>query len=317
MSREKDVTALIDYIKSSKSPVGKSDIIKATGFTGDFARQMNKLRDKNPELQIVGAGKARRYIWKDGEKKIPEAPASLYSADDVRRINWAAGSINKEMKNPEGYSDTTAGRAIANVMRTTASDGRYPMNQRFGEVWKLIERDPHARKDNFTNEFLVIAAKASYCIGYRVFSEKTTYMSEGYVFKWRDDNGMHYISLVNPINVYHRNLSKEGMYEIDSKKKEELRSLVSSVLDISTTIKEVQVPDPSAERTIKELQDKCDAFEISNSRLEKENDELKAKLDDCKTDSKEMVVISGLELALLKQKVEIYEKFLSGAFKTA
>lgn len=95
-----DTSAIINFIKTSKEPVSRKEIIEATGYKGDFSYAIkNVLREDSDIVKIQGANPS----------------LNKYTTNSLRARKEAAS----EMKNPEGYSDGTAGKAIANVMRST------------------------------------------------------------------------------------------------------------------------------------------------------------------------------------------------------
>lgn len=266
MPKAKDLTNVLEFIKASDHPVRKQDIVQATGFTGDFSHAINNLIKANDELQIVGSGKFRSYIWKPQK--------AIYS----------------DMKNPEGYTDSTAGKAIANVMKSM-SDGKYPMRQKFGEVWSC---------NNVLDDLegvLIISANDGMIFGYNVYPSKKGFMKDGHVFKWVDNEGSHYISVMSPVNTNERKLVKKVL-EVGAAEKIALKEKVSQAIGISINpvevVKTVEVPVEVEKIVEKEVP------------VEK----IVEKIVEVPTmDPKE------LELALLRQKVDIYEMFLRGEFK--
>lgn len=264
MIQKIDKSKVLDFIKSSKVPVGKKTIVDATGYNGDFSWCIKSLMEENEEIQKAGTSRNATYIW--NPKK------TMYS----------------EMKNSEGYSDGTAGKAIANVMK---SSGKYPMRQHFGEVWAI---------SNVVDDqegVLIISAKENTCICYTVYPCKKSFMKPDYTLRWTDDTGTHYISTINPVNLSERKLGKK-LYDIGSGEKECLRKSLMAALDIvlpepETKIqiveKKVEVPVEVEKEVIKEVPVEVERI------VEKEV---------YRTDPTE------IEMAVLRAKCEIYEKII-------
>lgn len=279
---------ILEFIKSSKTPVNKQQILDATGFKGDYKYAMKVLQKENEELMVTGTRSNAVYSW--SEKK------ALYS----------------EMQNHEGYPDGTAGKAIANVMKSS-NGGKYPMRQKFGEVWST---------SNVTDDMeglLVISAKEGTVICYNVYPQKKSFMRDDYTLRWSDDTGKHYISTINPVNIQERRLGKK-LYELGTAEKECLQKSLLEALSISAPAKEVtkivKVKDTEAEKKIKEL---SLAASEANTRIQEvlaENEKLKEELNSkpviefqSRTDPKD------IELAVLKAKCEIYERLVFGSDK--
>lgn len=297
-----DKSKVLEFIKASKIPVGKKEIVASTGYRGDFAWCMKTLMQEYPQIKRTGNTRNVYYIW--------EEPETL-TADQ--------GDYS-EMKNQEGYPDGTAGRAIANVMK---SSGRYPMRQRFGEVWST------SNVNDDMEGLLVISAKEGMCICYNVYPSKKAFMKESSTFKWADDKGKHYISAMSPVNVQERKLGKK-LFEISAAEKDCLKEFVRAALDISPVVETVgtipievpvekTVPDPKDKRMIEQLEARIDDLKarldttaVKNLELKEENNMLKASIAvpgavttvEYRTDPKE------IELAVLKAKCEIYEKLI-------
>lgn len=294
-----DTSSILEFIKSSKEPVSKKQILEATGYSGDYKYAMKQLKKEHEELTVTGSKGKAFYSW--NPKK------ALYS----------------EMKNPEGYPDGTAGMAIANVMK---SSGRYPMRQRFGEVWST------SNVNDDMEGLLVISAKEGMCICYNVYPSKKAFMKESSTFKWVDNTGKHYISAMSPVNVQERKLGKK-LFEIGAAEKDCLKEFVIAALDISPVTETVGtipievpvekiVPDPEDKRMIEQLEvriydlkERLNMADVRNVELEEENNKLKASIAvpeavtkvEYRTDPKE------IEMAVLKAKCEIYERLLFAA----
>lgn len=293
MSKAIDTSKIVEFIKSSKEPVNKKQILEATGYSGDYKYAMKIIQKEHDEIKVSGLRNNAVYSW--SPKK------ALYS----------------EMKNREGYPDKTAGKAIANVMKK--SSGKYPMRQSFGEVWStsLVSDDMEG--------LLVISAKEGICICYNVYPSKKNFMKEAYTFKWADNLGSHYVSALSPVNIVDRKLGKR-LYEIGTAEKEALKAFVTAAIDVSPVIETIKsdiqvVPDPRDKKLIQNLEAMIDSlkekYEASVSEklaLEEENNELKAEKAvpeavtkiEYRTDPKE------IEMAVMKAKCEIYEKLIFG-----
>lgn len=286
-----DTSKIVEFIKNSKRPVTRKEIIEATGYDGDFKYAIKIIASEHEEFQKSGSTTNMVYSW--NEKK------PLYS----------------EMKNSEGYPDGTAGKAIANVMKCS---GRYPMRQQFGEVWST------SNVSDDMEGLLVISAKEGVCICYNVYPQKKSFMKDQYVFKWHDNSGAHYICTLNPVNTQERKLGKK-LYEIGTAEKNLLKEFVTAAIDVSPVVETVTteiVPDPKDKRMIEQLETRIDDLKarldttaVKNVELKEENNLLKASIAvpeavtkvEYRTDPKE------IEMAVLRAKCEIYERLLFAA----
>ena len=288
-----DVTPIVDFIRSSEEPVGKKRIVEATGYKGKFDYAMKTILAG--DYGIVVNNNVNRSL-------------TTYS--------YVAKKPEAEMKNPEGYPDRTAGKAIANVMRST-NGGRYPMRQSFGEIWS---------SSNVVDDqegFLVVSAKEGVCICYGVYPSKKSFMKPDYTMRWSDDKGQtHFISTINPVNLSERRLLKKlgtlGAGEKECLKISALRALGIDIPEAEEKVKVVEVSDPKAEKKVLEYSKQCDdllskneALRVNVEKAEKENIELRQKLDcmaqpavEYRTDPVE------IEMAVLRTKCEIYEKLI-------
>ena len=287
---------VLEFIKKAKSPVSKKEILEGTGFDGDFKAEIWKLRKVYPnELKSEGKTNNVKYFWVESKKKV------VYS----------------EMKNHEGYPDGTAGKAIANIMKSS-SNGKYPMVQSFGEVWscsKLVDSQ---------EGFLVVSAKKGICIGYMVYPEKTPFMKPDYTMRWSDDNGKHYISTINPVNLSEKKLEKRIAKLKDSEKeclKTCLLNALSVDLPMQTKVVTKEIEKPV--EVIKEVQVKDQALINENAEIRDQNKKLGNRIEELE---KQLAVIelpelrpveyrndpAEIEAAVMKAKIEIYEKLIFG-----
>lgn len=275
-----DTSKIVEFIKNSKRPVTRKEIIEATGYDGDFKYAIKIIASEHEEFQKSGSTTNMVYSW--NEKK------PLYS----------------EMKNSEGYPDGTAGKAIANVMKCS---GRYPMRQQFGEVWST------SNVSDDMEGLLVISAKEGICICYNVYPQKKGFMKDQYVFKWHNNSGAHYICTLNPVNTQERKLGKK-LYEIGTAEKNLLKEFVTAAIDVETVTTEI-IPDPADKKLIEELETRINDLAVRSFELEEENNKLKASIAvpeavtkvEYRTDPKE------IEMAVLRAKCEIYERLLFAA----
>ena len=270
---------VLDFIKKAKSPVSKKEILEGTGFKGDFKGEIWKIRKVYPEeLKTEGKTNNVKYFWVEKKKKV------VYS----------------EMKNHEGYPDGTAGKAIANIMKSS-SNGKYPMVQSFGEVWtcqKMVDSQ---------EGFLVVSAKEGICIGYMVYPEKTPFMKPDYTMRWSDDNGKHYISTINPVNLSEKKLEKRIAKLKDSEKeclKTCLLNALSVDLPMQTKVVTKEIEKPV--EVIKEVPIEVTKEVVKEVPVEVVKEVEVVKPVEIHVEAKE------IELAVLKAKCEIYEKLVFG-----
>lgn len=270
MAVKVDMSSVLEFIKNSKEPVNKAQILEATGYSGDFKYCIKTLKARHEELETVGTKFTAAYIWK------PAKP--LYS----------------EIRNPEGYKDSTAGKAIANVMRVTGN-GRYPMRQHFGEVWTNS-----SVRDN-AEGLLVVSANGGVCVGYNVYPEFKAFIKKDFCFKWNDKNGWHYVSLINPINVYENYIGKRIM-SVPEELMDNLRTEIAKVFPISGEVEEKIV---EVEKVV-EKEVPVEVEKVVEKIVEKEVPVEVEKIIEKPTDPRE------IELAVLKAQNEIYELLIFG-----
>lgn len=279
IDRSEDMAKVLDFIKTQKNPVGKKAILEATGYDGDFAYCINTLMHQHDEIKTTGTGRSRTYSWNPAK--------ALYS----------------EMKNSEGYSDSTAGKAIANVMK---SDGKYHLGVKFGEVWSYalspnasystVKRTAEANLEGM----LITSSKAGTCIGYKVYSVKESFMKDGFTFSWEDSKGWpHYISLLHVVNTQDWKLGKK-ICTLKASDKNDLKTKVAAIMDISIIEKEVPVVETKEVEKIVEVEKPVEVL------VEKEVPVEVVKPVEIHAEEREIV------MAVLKTKVEIYEKLIFG-----
>lgn len=270
---------VLEFIKKAKNPVSKKEILEGTGFTGDFKGEIWKIRKVHPEeLKTEGKTNNVKYFWVESKKK------AVYS----------------EMKNHEGYPDGTAGKAIANIMKSS-SNGKYPMVQSFGEVWscsKLVDSQ---------EGFLVVSAKEGTCIGYMVYPEKTPFMKPDYTMRWSDDNGKHYISTINPVNLSEKKLEKR-IAKLKDSEKECLKTCLLNALSVDLPM-QTKVVTKEIEKPVEVIKEV--PIEVTKEVVKEVPVEVVKEVEVVKTveihaEAKE------IELAVLKAKCEIYEKLVFG-----
>lgn len=287
-----DVSNIVTFIKNSKKAVGKKEILAATGYSGNFEYAMKKVMSENA------------WIVKNTGTNPAQTTYSISPLMDPPKQD------KSEMKNSEGYPDGTAGKAIANVMRSS-NGGKYPMRQEFGEVWS---------SSNVVDDqegFLIVSAKEGVCICYGVYPTKKPFMKADYTMRWTDDNSqMHYISTINPVNISERKLLKKlfviGDAEKECVKISALRALGIDIPEAEEKVRVVEVADPKTEKKMLEYRDKCDELLDKNQELSRTVDHLKELIDtsqpgvkvEYRTDPAE------IEMAVLKATCAIYEKIL-------
>lgn len=253
--------------------VGKKAICEAVKYpaSGDFAGDMNSILAEGSGITVVGVGRARAYMYSPVKE--------LYS----------------EVKNPEGYKDFTAGKAIANALRSSGlnNGGRYPMRQQFGEVWQF------SLPNGSMEGMLVVAAKNGSCICVPVYPTKQGYMDQSATICWLDEKKeMHFAYLMNLQSRAERDLKKKLM-DLPEDAKEKLLKKCSEVLGLKPETIEVEKIVEKPVEVIKEVE----------KIVEKPVEVIKeVPVPVTSADPREM------ELALLRQRVEIYEQFLRGEF---
>ena len=279
-----DTKGVLECIKSSDRPIGKKEIVSKTGYKGDFGYCMKSLMAANPEIARIGRSGSFTYIW----KPLKEA--------------------NSEMKNHEGYPDPTAGKALANAMK---SDGKYHRNFKFGEIYACSEQ----RGDQ--EGLFVISSKSGTIAGLNVYPEMKDFMNGFYT--WHDERGDHFVSPIQVVNVKERNLTKK-MFELDQKAKEECKDIFSAVLGLQSFV-ETKVAMPV--EVIKEVPVKDQALINENAEIRDQNKKLGNRIEELE---KQLAVIAlpelrpveyrndpaEIEAAVMKTKIEIYERLIFG-----
>lgn len=276
MVQKIDKSAVLAFIKASKVPVGKKEIVEATGYRGDFPWCIRDLMSEHPELEKTGTSRSVKYKWN------PE------------------NGVNSEMRNSEGYSDGTAGRAIANVMRSQSnSNGRYPMRQSFGEVWEAS-----VNNDDMEG-LLVIAAKEGTCICYNVYPTKKPFMKQDYTMRWTDDKGQtHYVSTINPINISERKLTKR-LYKLGDAEKDCVKKSLLAACDIQ--FPETEVKTVEVEKIVeRKVEVPVEVVKEVEKEVQVEVPVEVIKTIEIHADQKD------IDLAVYKAKCEIYERLVFG-----
>lgn len=264
-----NVGKIVEFIKSSKEPVDRKQILNATGYGGDFNYAMKLVVNGHDDIERIGDRSHVLYIY--NPKK----------------------SENSEMKNPEGYADSTAGKAIRNVMRRTENDGKFPMSQKFGEVWGIS-----SPKDSCEG-ILVVSAKGGTCIGYYVYPDKQNFMKPAYTKAIKDPDGhLHYIYILSMINAKVQGV-REFKFKVSADDAPSIREYVMNVLNIEPPT--VYTVDPAMERKLGEYREQVD-------KLLDENKKLRDDVEPLLSENKKLK--ENIENMTLRIKCEIYEKLL-------
>ena len=278
--------AIKQYIVSQNgNPVGKKDICTAIGYpkVGDFAADMKAIMEQSDSIIASGAGKLRAYSF--NPKK------SLYS----------------EMKNPEGYKDSTAGKAIANVMRNdpvtlNESDGTYPGPYHFGDFWKVSNRSTSGSSQE---GMIVLAAKNGSIICVPVWPSKLRFMEEKETISWiGEDGNYHYVYVMN-IQSRPAEEFKERKWSMPKSEKEKLSKKVAGILGIKPDVVEKVV---TKEIPVEKIVEKVVTKEVPVEKIVEKEVPVEV-IKEVPIDPRD------IELATLRVRVEIYEQFLRGEFK--
>lgn len=272
--------AIEQYIVSQNGkPVGKKDICTTIGYpkVGDFAADMKAIMEQSDSIIASGAGKLRVYSFNPTK--------ALYS----------------EVKNPEGYKDSTAGKAIANVMRSTSmSKGTYPMRQQFGEVWQF------GLPNGSMEGMLVISAMNGSVICIPVYPSKQGYMEDNATISWMDENDkLHFTYLMNVQSRAERDL-KRKLFTIPKVAQEKISKGVSDILGIKQDVVEKVV---TKEIPVEKIVEKVVTKEIPVEKIVEKEVPVEVIKEVPTSDPRD------IELATLRVRVEIYEQFLRGEFK--
>lgn len=279
-----DPSLVLDTIKTADHPMAKKEIVAKSGYKGDFGYCIRGLMNRNPEIKRIAVKGSYVYIWS------PQKAA------------------NSEMKNSEGYPDPTAGKALANAMK---SDGKYHRNFKFGEIYACSEQ----RGDQ--EGLLVISSKSGTVVGLNVYPEMKDFMNGFYT--WHDERGDHFVSPIQVVNVKERNLTKK-MFELDQKAKEECKDIFAAVLGLQSFV-ETKVAMPV--EVIKEVPVKDQALINENAEIRDMNKKLGNRIEELE---KQLAVIAlpelrpveyrndpaEIEAAVMKTKIEIYERLIFG-----
>lgn len=132
---------ILELIKSSEKGVKGREIDEDCNITSKVRYNvMKKLMAENPEIVRTGGHRTPTYIWKEKnsidvpvvEPVLPTQP--LVSGRYPFKSPFLKNRAEKEMRNSEGYSDPTAGKAIMSVVK--AEQKEVPSA---GEVWSTTE----------------------------------------------------------------------------------------------------------------------------------------------------------------------------------
>lgn len=261
-------TKILNCVKESKAPINKKEIIAKIGVVKNFDVVMRDLRVRNPEIQKIGQAAGTTYIWKEAKPV--------------------------EVKNKEGYTDSTAAAAINNVMKVSTS---YPERQKFGELWKVSGNNEY-------EGILVISAKEGTCIGCFVYDSRKGFMKDGYTFNWSDNTGRHWCSSLNIVNLRTNYIARK-ISEVPDQKKSEFRRLLAVTLGTEVT-KEVEV------KTVVETKTETVEVGLKDEEVQKLLDEQEKSYEKrlAERDERERAIKNAYEAKLLEQKIEIYERIL-------
>lgn len=287
-----DKSKVLEFIKASKVPVGKKEIVAATGYRGDFAWCMKTLMTEHPQIKRTGNTRNVYYIW--------EEPNAL--SDD--RDNYS------EMKNPEGYPDGTAGRAIANVMKTTATKpangGKYPMLQSLGDVWTFSGET----KVVDVKGALIFAARDGVCIGFNVYSKKMPWMKDDHTLHFMHKHNEYYASVLHPINVKGIKL-KDKLFSLSPLDKEKLKAKVPAAFGIDVVERTVEI------EKVVEKEIPVEVEKVIEKTVEVPVETIKEVQVEVPVEVIKPVEIHAeakdIEIAVLRAKCEIYEKLVFGS----
>lgn len=260
-------------------PVGKKAICEAVKYpaSGDFAMDMKIIMEQSDSIIASGTGKLRVYSFNPTK--------ALYS----------------EVKNPEGYKDSTAGKAIANVMRSSSmSKGTYPMRQQFGDVWQFGH--PNGSQEGM----LVISAMNGSVICVPVYPTRQGYMDDNATISWMDeDNKLHYVHLMNIQSRAERDL-KRKLFTIPKVAQDKISKGVSDILGIKPDVVEKVV---TKEIPVEKIVEKVVTKEVPVEKIVEKEVPVEVIKEVPTSDPRD------IELATLRVRVEVYEQFLRGEFK--
>lgn len=284
-----DKSKVLEFIKASKDPVGKKEIVASTGYRGDFAWCMRTLMTEHPQIKRTGSTRNVYYIWEEPET-----------------LSTDRGDYS-EMKNQEGYPDGTAGRAIANVMRATASKpsngGKYPMLQSIGDVWTFSGET----KVVDVKGALIFAARDGVCIGFNVYSKKMPWMKDDYTLHFVNKHNEYYASVLHPINVKGIKL-KDKLFSLSPLDKEKLKAKVPAALGIDVIEKTVEV------EKVVEKEVPVEVEKVVEKTVEVPVETIKEVPVEVPVEVIKTVEIHAeekdIEISVLRAKCEIYEKLI-------
>lgn len=187
----------------------------------------------------------------------------------------------KPLTNAEGYSDPTAGKAIINAMKL--SNGKYPMRQQFGEVWST------SRVVGDQEGVLILFARNSRCIVIPVYPTKKSFFDDEISLRWQTKDEYWHFTSMSSICNYSDNILSKRLYSLSEEDKERVREAVIKVFGAecsfeTKSIETVEVPVEVEKEVVKEVVREVEV--------------------PVQTDKKD------IEILLLQQKVEIYERLL-------
>lgn len=246
-TKERD-ELIIEAVKQYEGLVTSKEIAELTGISRSVVKSnMSRIMKENPNIKAIPK---KGYIY--SEKK----------------------SKKSEMKNLEGYSDPTAGKAIANAMMS-----KNEVNQIPGEIWV---RETGSYSKNNTELALVIGASKgviNYIPVKDFFTEKEYYFEEHCTNFLLPSGTKVYVDYYQ-VRVSGQNSFERGKYEclLDPDIYQEILDRISERFNISRPkeiIKEVPVYEVK-EVPVEITQDSAIDFLVKNGWL----DEYKNKLVD-------------------------------------
>ena len=289
-----DRSKVLDFIRTSDHPVTSKEIVQGTGYSGDAKYLMKAIVKEYPDkIQRIGERSRTAYIW-----------------NPVK-------ALNSEMKNPEGYSDPTAGAAIRNTMK---SDGKYHRGFKFGEVYSC-----KSATDDMEG-ILVISARVGTVIGLKVYPKQKYWMKDGYFVDWADEDRNHFASSTSFISIPEFNVGNK-LCEIDPTEIPTLKGQINNAIDISMPIIDFNLSEPKEVikevEVVKEIKVPDQALLNENAELRNANKKLGDKIKELETRLAvdifpELHPVeyhtdpAEIEAAVMKAKIEIYEKLIFG-----
>lgn len=305
---------IVDYLeKNPFSWVTQQQIAQATGITkATVGKDMLVIKSNDIRIDSEhGKGYRLTPFEEEKPKKEVEIPVSIFKdpkPEEKPAVTVRDFSDHFTLKNSEGYSDPTASLAIEKADREKNKYDKVMVNGRAlipGDVWKTRSQT------GFDEEVLIVGAHRGISTVLPLYSTPSK-ASENMWLYWIDYKGVDYVIDVTHISRKPNKYLDSYAYSIDPEELEEIRDLIAQSLCIGEKVVEkVVTKEIPVEKIVEKVVTKEVKVEVPVEKIVTKTVEVPVE----KIVTKEVEVPvsdenTKLQIALLEQKIEIYERLL-------